>query len=447
MSQISKKQHADWFRDSSPYINVHRGKTFVLHLPGEAIEHDNFRNIVKDVLLLNSLGIRLIIVFGAAAQIDKRLIKENLSSTLDSQIRITTTEILPLIEEVIGKIRFDLEAALSKGVVNAPEGLKEVLVSSGNFLKAKPLGIVNGQDFQHTGRIRKVNTQALRQQLDANAIVLVSPLGNSPSGEIFNINSKEVAAEVASSLQSDKLIFLCKEHGVINEKGHVINEIQIDDVDNQIVNERDDEIVDNLAESATAAFSALSFAKDACKKGVSRCHLIGFEEDGALLEELFTRDGSGTQVTRSSYEQIRKASPQDVGGIIELIRPLELDGALKKRPRELIEAEIEKFIVISRDGMIVSCAALYPFGEQGELACLATHPTYRNNNRGEKLLKAIEIEARLRALETLFVLTTQSAHWFTERGFIEQSISTLPESKQTLYNFQRNSKFFEKPLD
>jgi len=431
MSQISKRQHADWFRDSSPYINAHRSKTFVLHLPGEAIDHDNFRNIVKDVLLLNSLGIRLIIVFGAAVQIDKRLIKENLSSTQHSQIRITTTEILPLIEEVIGKIRFDLEAALSKGIVNAPEGLRDVLVSSGNFLRAKPLGIVKGQDFQHTGCIRKVNTHALRQQLDANAIILISPLGNSPSGEIFTINSKEVAAEVASSLQADKLIFLCKEHGVTNEKGDLINEIQIEDI----------------PEPTTPSFSALSFAKDACQKGVNRCHLIGFAEDGALLEELFTRDGSGTQVTRSSYEQIRKAGPQDVGGIIELIRPLELDGALKKRPRELIEAEIEKFIVISRDGMIVSCAALYPFGKQGELACLATHPTYRNNNRGEMLLKAIENEARQMALKTLFVLTTQSAHWFTERGFIEQSISTLPESKQSLYNFQRNSKFFEKPLD
>jgi amino-acid N-acetyltransferase len=193
--------------------------------------------------------------------------------------------------------------------------------------------------------------------------------------------------------------------------------------------------------------SALSFARDACQKGVNRCHLLGYAEDGALLEELFTRDGSGTQVSQSSYEQIRKAQPQDVGGIIELIRPLEIEGALKKRPREMIEAEIEQFIVISRDGMIVSCAALYPFGKQGELACLATHPDYRNNNRGEVLLKAIEAAAKLMALNSLFVLTTQSAHWFTERGFIEQSISTLPESKQSLYNLQRNSKFFEKPLE
>jgi len=428
MSQISKRQHAEWFRDSSPYINSHRGKTFVLHLPGEAIDHQNFGNIIKDVLLLNSLGIQLVIVFGAAIQIDRHLAKENLSSISHAQIRITSSEILPLIEEVIGKIRFNLEASLSKGVVNAPEGLHDVLVSSGNFLKAKPLGIVDGQDFQHTGSIRKVNTHALRHQLDANAIVLISPLGISPSGEIFNINSKEIATEVAAALQAEKLIFLCKDHGITDDKGEVINEIQIGDI------------------PESEPFSELSFASEACKKGVSRCHLLAYAEDGALLEELFTRDGSGTQVTRSSYEQIRRAGPQDVGGIIELIRPLEIDGALKKRPRELIEAEIEQFIVISRDGMIVSCAALYPFGKQGELACLATHPNYRKKNRGEVLLKAIEAEAKLMDLNSLFVLTTQSAHWFTERGFIEQSISTLPESKQSLYNFQRNSKFFEKPL-
>jgi amino-acid N-acetyltransferase len=218
MSQISKQQHAEWFRDSSPYINSHRGKTFVLHLPGEAIDHKNFRNIIKDALLLNSLGIQLIIVFGAAIQIDRRLATENLTSRTHAQIRITTSETLPLIEEVIGRIRFDLEACLTKGVVNAPEGLKDVLVSSGNFLKARPLGIVDGQDFQHTGRIRKVNTDALRHQLDANAIILISPLGISPSGEIFNINSKEVAAEVAAALQADKLIFLCDEHGIKNDK-------------------------------------------------------------------------------------------------------------------------------------------------------------------------------------------------------------------------------------
>ncbi|MBL4679738.1 MAG: amino-acid N-acetyltransferase [Pseudomonadales bacterium] len=426
MKKINHIQHAQWFRDSSPYINAHQGKTFVLHLPGKAIEHENFRNIIKDILLLHSLGIKLILVHGAAIQIDRALEQANIQNHQQGHIRITSIEVLGIAESVMGRIRFEIEAALSRGVVNAPAGIKDVFVCSGNFLKAKPIGILDGIDFLHTGHIRKVNTEAIQQQLDARAIVLISPLGFSPSGEVFNINSAEVATEVASAFPADKLVFFCKEHGIQDPKGQLINELQLDDI-------LDSQIEDH---------GPLSFARQACIKNVDRCHLIGYGEDGALLEELFTRDGSGTQVTRNSYEQIRKAEATDVGGIIELIRPLEDEGILKRRPRELIEAEIERFFVISRDGMIVSCAALYPMGQDGELACLATHPDYRNGNRAERLLNAINAEAESLAYNKLIVLTTQSAHWFTERGFEEVSISTLLESQQFLYNFQRNSKLF-----
>lgn len=430
MKKINHIQHAQWFRDSSPYINAHQGKIFVLHLPGEAVEHNNFRNIIKDILLLHSLGIKLILIHGAAKQIDRELDQANIQNQQHAHIRITSSEVLVIAKSVMGKIRFDIEAALSRGMVNAPAGIKEVFVSSGNFLKAKPIGILEGVDFHHTGHIRKVNTEALQQQLDARAIVLISPLGFSPSGEIFNINSAEVATEVASALPADKLIFFCKEHGIRDQKGLLVNELQLEDIlDSQIENH-----------------SPLSFAHKACSQNVDRCHLIGYGEDGALLEELFTRDGSGTQITRNSYEEIRKALPSDVGGIIELIRPLEDEGILKRRPRELIEAEIERFFVISRDGMIISCAALYPMGQDGELACLATHPDYRNSNRGERLLSAINTEAETLAYNKLIVLTTQSAHWFIERGFEEVSISTLSESLQSLYNLQRNSKLFTRAV-
>ena len=184
----------------------------------------------------------------------------------------------------------------------------------------------------------------------------------------------------------------------------------------------------------------------ACQNGVNRCHLISFSQDGALLEELFTRDGAGTQVCKESYEQIRPATIEDVAGIIELIRPLEEQGALVKRSRELLETEISCFNVIIRDGAVVGCAALYPFQKSGELACLATHPDYRNNERGELLLQAIEKQARKLGLNSLFVLTTQSVHWFQERGFEPGSPGELPVQKKSLYNYQRNSKVFSKPL-
>lgn len=423
-------QHVKWFRDSTPYINAHRGKTFVLYISGESIQHENFDNIVADIVLLNSLGVRLVLVHGAKPQIDEHLTQNGAKSETVAGVRITTPTVLPCVQQVVGKIRIDLEAALSKGIVNAPQTGTEIVVNSGNYIKAKPLGINNGVDFHNTGSVRKVNAEAIHKQLDQGAIVVVSPTGFSPSGEIFNINSAEVAGAVASAVLADKFILFTPDKGVYDENNKLLNELQVNDID----------------EAKLAPYQLLRFARQACLKGVARCHMISFVQDGALLEELFTRDGAGTQITRFSYEQIRMASADDVGGIIELIQPLEAEGVLVKRSRELIESEISQFTVIERDGMIVSCAALYPYGEQGELACLATHVEYRDNSRGETILRHIEQNARELNLTGIFVLTTNTAHWFKERGFVEASPDELPESRQSLYNYQRNSKLFVKSL-
>lgn len=424
------EQHVKWFRDSSPYINAHRLKTFVLYLGGSSLEHENLPNIINDIVLLHSLGVKLVVVHGAAPQIDRHLEEVGKTSEFVNGIRITSADILPAIQRVIGKIRTDIESRLSLGLVNSPLHGSDIVVISGNFLRAKPLGVRDGVDFQNTGEVRRINVKAITQQLSAGAIVMISPLGYSPSGEIFNINSVAVASEVAASLQADKLIYLTEDAGVTDEFGHLVTELQTADID----------------ETTLDRYSPLAQAKRACQKGVNRCHLISHAKDGALLQELFTRDGAGTQITRLSYEQIRPATADDVGGILELIEPLEAEGFLVKRPRERLESEINQFTVIERDGMIVSCAALYPFGDRGELACLATHPEYQNNNRGEILLTAIEKQAKALSLGVIFVLTTRTAHWFTEHGFRPASVENLPERRKQLYNWQRNSKLFEKKL-
>ena len=427
---MSDEQHVKWFRDSSPYINAHRNKTFVLYLGGSALDHENFPNIINDIVLLNSLGVKLVVVHGAAPQIDRHLAEMGMKSEFIGGIRVTGEAILPAVQEAIGKIRTDVESRLSMGLVNSPQHGSDIVVTSGNFLRAKPLGVRDGVDFHHTGEVRRVNTAAIIQQLNAGAIVLISPLGYSPSGEIFNINSLEVASEVASALLADKLIYLTEAPGVIDESGQIVSELQASDID----------------DAGLDRYSPLAQAKRASVRGVSRCHLLSHQMDGAILKELFTRDGAGTQITRISYEQIRRAAPEDVGGIIELIQPLEAEGILVRRPRELLESEIAHFTVIERDGMIVSCAALYPFEDRGELACLATHPDYRDNDRGELLLSEIEKQAKSQQMKAIFVLTTQTAHWFTERGFRPLAVDGLPDRRKQLYNWQRNSKLFEKKL-
>ena len=419
-----------WFRDASPYINAHRGKTFVFHLGGAAVSHPNFQNIIADISLLASLGVRLVLVHGSAPQINQQIEAKGLASDYVGEVRITTPDLLPLVLEATGKVRADIEARLSMGRPGAPQSASRMTVVSGNFIKAKPLGIVDGVDYHHTGAVRKVNTEALRQQLDLGATVLLSHTGVSPSGEIFNVNSAEVATEIAVALLADKLIFFTGEDGILDDQQQTINELPVSEI----------------TPSEFSAYHPLRLAHNACTRGVDRCQIISFITDGALLEELFTRDGSGTQVTRTSYEKIRPATPDDISGIVDLIAPLEEQGILVRRSRELLESEYDRFTVIERDGMIVSCAALYPFENKAELACLATHPDYRDNDRGELLMKEIETQARRRGFEALFVLTTHTVHWFRERGFRQIALDDLPASRKSLYNYQRNSRLLEKPL-
>ena len=413
-------EHITWFRDASPYISAHRDKTFVLYLGGAGIEHDNFANIVADIVLLHSLGIRLVLVHGAAPQIEAALLQLGKQSAFEQGIRITTPDILPAIEFGVNQARSKLEAELCR----APRHNQEIALATGNHIKARPLGIHNGVDFHNTGRVRKVNTGAIRKQLEAGAMVVISPTGYSPSGEVFNINSLEVAGSVASALLADKLILVQTDYR--DGAGELVNEIQVSDIDTAGLDDHE----------------PLAIARKACLKGVGRCHLLNIAEDGVILDELFTRDGVGTQVVRKSYEQVRAATADDVGGIIELIEPLETEGILVKRSRELLESEIEQFVVIDRDGTIVGCAALYGYGQEAELACLVTHPDYRDGTRGEALLSAVKKRAKEQQFTRLIVLTTHTAHWFTERGFAETDLSKIPVERQSLYNYQRNSKLF-----
>ncbi|MBV1869270.1 MAG: amino-acid N-acetyltransferase, partial [Gammaproteobacteria bacterium] len=196
------------------------------------------------------------------------------------------------------------------------------------------------------------------------------------------------------------------------------------------------------------AYRQIIPASDVCEQGLQRSHLISHQEDGALIKELFTLDGSGTLVVKGSYERLRQANIDDVGGILDLIAPLEDEGILVRRSREHLETEISQFIVLERDEMIIGCAALYPFteGSGGELACLATHPEYRDGARGDLLLKEVETLAGSMGLTSLFVLTTRTAHWFLEKGFIPAELDALPNGRKTLYNYQRKSKVFKKAL-
>ncbi|HIA8706779.1 TPA: amino-acid N-acetyltransferase [Escherichia coli] len=436
MVKERKTELVEGFRHSVPYINTHRGKTFVIMLGGEAIEHENFSSIVNDIGLLHSLGIRLVVVYGARPQIDANLAAHHHEPLYHKNIRVTDAKTLELVKQAAGTLQLDITARLSMSLNNTPLQGAHINVVSGNFIIAQPLGVDDGVDYCHSGRIRRIDEDAIHRQLDSGAIVLMGPVAVSVTGESFNLTSEEIATQLAIKLKAEKMIGFCSSQGVTNDDGDIVSELFPNEAQARV--EAQEEKGDY--NSGTVRF--LRGAVKACRSGVRRCHLISYQEDGALLQELFSRDGIGTQIVMESAEQIRRATINDIGGILELIRPLEQQGILVRRSREQLEMEIDKFTIIHRDNTTIACAALYPFPEEkiGEMACVAVHPDYRSSSRGEVLLERIAAQAKQSGLSKLFVLTTRSIHWFQERGFTPVDIDLLPESKKQLYNYQRKSK-------
>ncbi len=415
-------------------------------LGGEALADTNFANIIHDIALLNSLGVKLVLIHGSRPQIENRLQQQQIETHMHHHLRVTDAQTLQCVIEAAASLRTEIEARLSMGLANSPMHGAKIRVCSGNFVTARPVGVYDGVDLCHTGEVRRVDSEAIRQQLQNANIVLLSHLGYSPTGEIFNLGVEDVATQVAISLKADKLIMFGEQSGVVDSNDQTRSELLADTAErlvNQYLsrNSDPDQLPSEVARQLQAAVKA-------SRNGVPRSHLISYRHDGALLSELFSRNGIGTMVIEQSYEQVRPATIEDVGGILELIQPMEDAGILVRRSRELLEAEIGRFTVVDLDGAIIGCAALYPFPEDkaGELACVAISSEYRGGDRGEKLLEAVQQSALAQQLEQLFVLTTRTAHWFIERGFREVEVSQLPNGKQELYNFQRNSKAFAKAL-
>ena len=435
------EEYVRWFRRSAPYINAHRGRTFVISVGGEALADAGFGDLIHDVALLHSLGIRVVLVAGTRPQIEQRLTGRGATMRYHAGLRVTDDTALACVKEAAGSVRVEIEALLSMGVANSPMAGFRLRVASGNFVTARPLGVRDGVDYLHTGEVRRIDAEAIGERLNAGCIVLLAPLGYSPTGEVFNLAAEEVALAAAQALRADKLIYLAEGPLPRDSSGELIRELDL----HQTL---------RLVDRATGTgpeeeqLRLLEGAVRACRTGVERVHLLERRGSGHLLLELFTRDGVGTLVTGNPFELIRVARAEDVSGILELIEPLERDGVLVERSREHLETRVAEFSVIERDGAIIASAALSPHPESamGELSCFAIHGDYRRGGRGEQLLRHVEKQARRQELSALFVLTTRASHWFRERGFRPASLDDLPVERRALYNLKRNSKVFIKPL-
>lgn len=438
-------EFVQWFRSAAPYIHAFGGATFVIAFGGEIVDEKQFVRLTHDLNLLASLEVRLVLVHGARPQIEQRLKRDKITPMMHNGLRVTDDAAMEAMKEANGAVRVEIEALLSMGIANSPMAGADIRVASGNFVTAKPLGVRDGVDLQHTGEVRKIDAVGIQKRLDDNELVLLSPVGYSPTGETFNLSLEDVAVSTAIALDADKLIFLMDSQGVQNLRGELLREMTAEKAKNLLKNVQMSEDPIHFSEDVNYYLPA---AIRACDHGVARTHLISRHIDGAIIQELFTHEGIGTMVTELPLETMRQANIDDVGGILRLIEPLENEGILVRRGRERIEMEINYFYVMEHDNRTIGCAALYPFNPEkmAEFACLAIDPQYRGGGRGDKLFNYCQTQAKTLGFKQLFCLTTRTEHWFLERGFIEQPIEKLPQEKQQLYNFQRRSKVFIKSL-
>jgi len=434
-----------WFRTVAPYIHAYHGKTFVVAIAGELIAAGKLASFAQDLAILQAMGIRIVLVHGFRPQVNEQLSSKGHTSRFSHGMRITDPVALDSAQEAAGQLRFEIEAAFSQGLPNTPMANAIVRVVSGNFLTAQPVGVVDGVDFMHSGVVRKVDAAAIRRAIDFGAVVLLSPFGFSPTGEAFNLTMEDVATSTAIALQADKLLFVTEVRGIhenlADPESPIDTELALADAEKILA-----ALPAPQAPSDTAFY--LRHCVRACRGGVERSHILPFAVDGALLMEVFTHDGIGTMVVDEKLESLREATADDLGGVLQLIEPFERDGTLVKRDRTEIERDIGNYTVIEHDGVIFGCAALYPYPEArtGEMAALTVSSQVQGQGDGERILKRIEQRARALGLESIFVLTTRTMHWFIKRGFVQVDADWLPDARKRKYNWDRRSQVFVKKL-
>ena len=404
----------DWFRNTAPYINAHRGTTVVVGLRHGATEHDNFINVVHDLALMHSLGVQLIVVHEHepldAAVMTSDAFRSSIAHALDQRTQI--------------------ERLFSMGLPNSPLHNARLRVVSGNFITARPVGIIDGVDQLGRGLVRHIDVAGIRHALEGSAICLVTSLGHSPASELFTLDAIEVMRVLSRGLGADKLIVMSDFDGIEDADGQLFRQLTVDAARKALVT------------SAQQQQQVLTLACDVCDSGVPRSHLISFQEDGGLLRELYTHDGIGTLISPDEYEQLRAAEGRDLAGILELIRPLQQQGVLAERSNEDIERLLDHFVVITKDSRVVACAALIVNSADNiaEIASVATHPDYRDSGHGERLVERLVNMAKESKVRRAYVRTTQTGHWFQGLGFIAGSEAELPESERQKAKAARNSK-------
>jgi amino-acid N-acetyltransferase len=414
------------------YVPRFRDRIFVVAVDGDIVASPNFSNILLDLAVLRSLNIKVVLVHGAGQQIEQLAAARG--------VTISNADGTGIIDDVTLKI--SLEAATN--VLNdIMQGLTSVDLRAAypNAIIAHPAGILGGQDYQHLGRVERVDTQALGLFLDQGIMPLVPPIGYDGEGRTFRVNSDAIAVEVADAMRAMKIIYLTGADGV-TIGGEMIHQLSMVEAEDLVKKKR--------SQVPARLLSKVEHAARACRQGIPRVHLLNGNVNEALLAEVFSPDGIGTMVYSNEYQQIRRVYKKDVRAMMALIRQSVASEELVRRTRADILVHLEDYWVLEVDRNLVACVAvhIYPDQKLAELACLYVAKSHEGQGYGRKMMSFAEQLAGEKGAQYLFALSTQAFNFFQQKGgYSEVSPDALPPERRKKYDASgRNSKVMQKAV-
>jgi len=444
-------EKAERIRDVIRYIKRFKNAAVVIHLDDDIIDSPLFVSHIRDIALIHQAGLRVIIVPGARKKIDEALSQNGISWTYQNGCRITPSEAIPLIRNAA----FDAANVVMTSL--AGENLTAVI---GNWVRARGKGVLSGVDFGTAGEIDKLDDSTIKTILDNGFIPIFPCIGWSLNGKPYNISSAQLAAQIATHLQADKLFFLLpnaelseklfsipKELGLSPEG--CIPAMNLEELDEFLDSNKLPIVKNDTQESSSSEkiLSLLNLAKKAVEKGVTRVHILNGSIEGTLPCEIFSDLGSGTMIYKSNYGKFRAMRREDISAVLSLIRPFVSKEILLPRSEQQMEAEYNDFIVYELDGAVRACAALHIYDRsQAEIAAVAVDENCSHIGVGPKMIEYLIEKAKTISIESVFILTTQTADWFEKQGFVPDEISSLPERRREKWNPNRGSKLFRLKL-
>jgi len=446
LSEISSniKDKADRIRDVIRYIKKFKNAAVVIHIDDRIIDSVLFSNHIRDISLIHQAGLKVIIVPGAHKMIDDILVNNKISWTIEKGSRITPPEAMPLIKTAA----FDVANTVMTSL--AGERLTAVI---GNWVRARGKGVLDGVDYGSAGEIDKIDDSTLHTVLDNGFIPIFPCIGWSLNGKPYNISSVQLASQIAVHLKADKLFYLLPDAEISSRFFELPSEIglsQEDCIPAMNIEELDEFLKLNEKPKSVenqnyfdSVISMLELAKNAVNSGVTRVHILNGSLEGTLPCEIFSDLGSGTMIYASNYGKFRAMRREDIPSVLSLIRPFVERKILLPRSEEVLEATYNDYIVYELDGAVRACAALHIYDRtQAEIAGVAVDETCAHIGIGPKMIEYLIEKAKTINLQSVFILTTQTADWFERLGFVSDAIENLPEERRKMWNSKRGSKAF-----